>query len=416
MPLRAEDIVTAIAEQLLDPKTVVAHLPPGSDTSLASGVCGTALLHARLAHLDDKFATAALHHWSTAMARLRMKPQVSHGIQTGRCGLAASLLVGSQYLPHPDRVHHATARSVHWLTTHVAHRCQQYAQQPHHHGTPWHIYDAITGLAGSGRTLLAAAMTGHAHTQHGLYQALTTLTHIINTRHGNRPGWWLSAPYHRTTAHVPSSGAAATGIAHGIAGPLAFLASAHTHGFEVPGQTNAITHAAQWLIRWQRPDTTWPPAITGTELDERSTTPSTTGRADAWCYGTPGITRALTLAGHALRRPELHAIADDALATMARRPASQWDTQEPTMCHGTAGVLQSTIYTHPGLADTAARHTVDTFNRNNHWRSHKYLCHNGTGGDPGVLTGAAGIALALAEYTQPTPQESSRWDCLFNLS
>jgi hypothetical protein len=96
-------------------------------------------------------------------------------------------------------------------------------------------------------------------------------------------------------------------MAHGIAGPLALLSIASSAGWEVDGQTAAIRAAAQWLLTWQTPGTTtWPPYITGRELDDGPPAPApAAGRRDAWCYGAPGIGRALTLAGHALPDPHL---------------------------------------------------------------------------------------------------------------
>ncbi len=90
--------------------------------------------------------------------------------------------------------------------------------------TPWHVYDVITGLAGTGRVLLAAHQSGHAAAEPGLLAALTTLT---NHRAGSRrPGWWLPADRHPAAVTAHPSGAATTGMAHGIAGPLALLATA----------------------------------------------------------------------------------------------------------------------------------------------------------------------------------------------
>ncbi len=56
-------------------------------------------------------------------------------------------------------------------------------------GTPWHVYDVITGLARTGRVLLAAHQAGHTAAKPGLLAALATLTTLINHRAGSRPGW-----------------------------------------------------------------------------------------------------------------------------------------------------------------------------------------------------------------------------------
>src|SRR5262249_29959053 len=78
-------------------------------------------------------------------------------------------------------------------------------------------YDAITGLAGTGRVLLAASQDGHRGAEHGLTTALETITAILARRKSTRPGWWLSAEGHPASADADASGMAATGLAHGVA-------------------------------------------------------------------------------------------------------------------------------------------------------------------------------------------------------
>jgi lantibiotic biosynthesis protein len=109
------------------------------------------------------------------------------------------------------------------------------------------MYDAINGLAGIGRVLLAALTAGYDTAESGLLAALQTLTAMIETQHGRRPGWWLPAGEHST---IHPSGAATTGMAHGIAGPVSLLATAHAAGWSVTGQRAAIQSAAHWLLRW----------------------------------------------------------------------------------------------------------------------------------------------------------------------
>ncbi|MGH3998034.1 MAG: hypothetical protein ACRDTJ_11295 [Pseudonocardiaceae bacterium] len=84
-------------------------------------------------------------------------------------------------------------------------------------GTPWPLYDAINGLAGIGRVLLAALTAGYDTAESGLLAALRTLTAMIDIQHGSRPGWWLPAGEHSSAVTVHPSGAATTGMAHGIA-------------------------------------------------------------------------------------------------------------------------------------------------------------------------------------------------------
>jgi lantibiotic biosynthesis protein len=165
---------------------------------------------------------------------------------------------------------------------------------------------------------------------------------MINNPHsGTRPGWWLPPDARPDASGIPPSGAADTGMAHGIAGPLALLSTAATAGWATDGQASAIRTATTWLLTWQTPGTaTWPPHITGTELDNQQPAhASTPGRRDAWCYGSPGISSALTAASRALDHPRPGQVADTAITALAARPAHRWDTEGPALCHGTAGIL-----------------------------------------------------------------------------
>lgn len=414
----AQQAIT-IAERVLDPARVLAAVPGRPATSLQS-LAGTALLHARLAQVSPAFEAAAHAHWTAAATRTPRPPTASPGLFTAPAGMAASLILAYSYLTDPEPQRPAVQKAVRWLSA------QAVAKATAHHdhlrqglGPPsWAAYDIITGLAGTGRILLAALAGGHDHAAPGLIAALTTLTTMINTTCGRtRPGWWLPPDGHPATHGIPPSGAAGTGMAHGIAGPLALLSTAATAGQIVDGQINAIRTAATWLLTWQTPGTTtWPPHITGTELDNQQPAPTpAAGRRDAWCYGSPGISRALTAASRALHDPRPAQAANTAISALSARPAHRWDTEGPALCHGTAGILQC-AGGHPVAADLAAsalsaafdpRHTFAVQNIHNHTASD----------DPGLLTGAAGIALALADHgVIPAPETPTRWDAALLLS
>ncbi|MDT3395299.1 lanthionine synthetase C family protein [Streptomyces sp. B1866] len=411
----------AVARALLDPQRVAAALTPSAAATLSDGLAGTALLHACLSHTGPEFATAAAHHWEAA-ARLcdRTPPD---GIYTGPGGLAASLIIGSGYLPHTDRYRDTARRATAWLSARAQGlaRHQQHRTQARRPGAPWAVYDTIRGLAGIGRVLLAAHTAGHQEAADpGLTAALTTLTALIRTQHGTRPGWWLPADEHPPTVTVHASGAATTGLAHGIAGPLAFLATAHLTGRTVPGQAEAIHTAASWLLTWQEPAASWPTSINGNDLDNPPTRrphPRPPGRRDAWCYGTPGIGSALTLAGQALADPDLSRTGRTAITTLADRAPHQWDTDGPALCHGAAGVLQTASRTTcAAVAQQAAGHTVSFHDPGRPFGFPQ--TEAGTAYDnPGFLTGAAGTALALADYAGLLPPDPpAPWDCLLLLA
>lgn len=406
------------AERLLDPEDVLAAVPSPAGVSLASGLAGTALLHARLSTTDPVFAAAATRHWETGAAHARRCGRNSAGTFTSPGGLAASLIIGSQYLPDPDCQRTVTTRAARWLSARALDLTRRHEEHLRSGGvgTPWSVYDAINGLAGIGRVLLAALTSGHDMAEPGLLAALETLTTMISTRHGKRPGWWLPASEHPPAVTVHLSGAATTGMAHGIAGPLALLATAHSAGWSVRGQPTAIQDAAHWLLRWRTNATSrWPPYVTGDDLDNDTAQPRP-GRRDAWCYGTPGIGRALTLAGRALADPRLTDAGATAIASLTERPAELWDVEGPTLCHGHAGVLQSAATSQATTADLAAAAVTEAFNPRLAF-AFQHLDNGTATDDPGLLTGSAGVALALADHGQlPAPRVPAQWDSILLLS
>jgi Lanthionine synthetase C-like protein len=118
------------------------------------------------------------------------------------------------------------------------------------------------------------------------------------------------------------------GLAHGIPGPLAMMSLALRHGVTVPGLSDAVDCAATWLAGHRADDrwgVNWPVAVPITA--EGTVEAVKPGCADepsrsAWCYGAPGVARALWLAGLALDRPDWRHLAVEAMQAVCRRPVA----------------------------------------------------------------------------------------------
>lgn len=406
-----------VADRMLDPGVVLSHVRPRTAASLADGLPGTALLHARLASLDRRFSRAAAAHWTRA-AELARRSSGSGGVYATFGGLAASLVIGSPYLPDPETNKVATDRAVRWMAAYAVAIAEQHDAFVKSGGTgaPWHVYDTVSGLAGIGRVLLAASHDGHPDAERGLHAALGTLTTALAEPSGRRPGWW-TAPDQLSSATgtggTEPTGTATTGLAHGVAGPLALLATSMTAGYAVSGQKAAVRHAANWLCQWKSEDA-WPPYVTGDDLDAGAIV-HRPGRQTAWCYGVPGVCRALHLAGDALGDPDLTVVASAALSSLARRP-EVWDAEGPTLCHGHAGVMQSVGGRNEEVAAVAAS-ALERFAEPARPFTFAHRDHGQAHNNPGFLTGAAGVALALAELAElPAAPVQTRWDALLLVS
>ena len=89
--------------------------------------------------------------------------------------------------------------------------------------------------------------------------------------------------------------------------------------------------------------------------------------------------------------------------SLAARAPGHWDTEGAALCHGSAGILQSALrLSCLPLADLAA---------------HTTLTEATTSRPHGFLTGRAGTALALADFSgllSAGPNDT--WDCILLLS
>ncbi len=141
----------------------------------------------------------------------------------------------------------------------------------------------------------------------------------------------------------------------------------------------------------------------------------------AWCYGSPGIARALWLAGEALDRDDYRRLAVSAMEDVFRRPVETRGIDSPTFCHGVAGLLAITLRfadetRSPFFVEasrTLVRQLLDSY-RPESLLGFRNIEHGDYEMDqPGLLDGAPGVALALlaaATSVEPT------WDRLFLLS
>lgn len=294
------------------------------------------------------------------------------------------------------------------------------AMQGHDRGLPVGQFDAISGLSGIGAYLLTRRLRPDVDAALvGLLEALVDLTRA--PAHGP-PRWFtpVELMFDETTAAMYPHGHLNCGLAHGIPGPLALMALAEADGMQVRGMRDAVASIAAWL-QGNRVDDAW-----GVNWSTMVALPGDGQRPDepsrtAWCYGSPGIARALWLAGTALQDEELRSVATEAMRAVYERPVHARQIDSPTFCHGVAGLLQITLrFAHdtgdPMFSAAAAELTDQVLAAYDPERLLGF-CSLEPGGNeidqPGLLDGAPGVALVLlAAATQVEPT----WDRLFLLA
>ncbi len=284
-------------------------------------------------------------------------------------------------------------------------------------------FDLISGLTGAGLYLLCRSELEAA--RRTLERVLHSLV-LLTTDDEGLPRWWT--PLHlligEQLARCPH-GNLNCGLAHGIPGPLGLMSLAKMHGIPVPGTDEGIERIVAWSLAHRVDDrrgANWPSFYPLPRPGEREESRAKPRPAIAgWCYGSPGLSRALYLAGQALARPDWSQVAVDAMRSAVTRPVEERDIPSPTFCHGVAGLLQITmrfardtglpVFEHATRALLAQ--LVDAYDPGS-ILGFRSIDHTGTSiDDPGLLDGAPGaclVMLAATTLVEPT------WDRMFLLS
>ncbi len=260
---------------------------------------------------------------------------------------------------------------------------------------PWE-YDLIYGLGGI--TCYILDHPRRSFSEKIINQIIERLVEkSIRTDYGIT---WLTDPrlmISRTRERYPA-GYFDLGVAHGVAGLIGVLSRVHRMGYAKHRSKQLLESAVRWILGNRRE------TVGGSTFGYFATDKERSCRS-AWCYGDPGVSFTLLSAARALGEPnwELESIA------IARkdcgRPDAEKGVVDAGLCHGSAGLghLYNRMYQDTGaeVFGTAARNWL--------CRTLDLRCKDRVFGgypswwpetrewqpDPGFLTGAAGVGLAL---------------------
>lgn len=393
-PLLTGDLATRARETI---SAIAADIPRfagmGRDpASLPGGDAGIAVFHAYLARAGDEAARAAA---DAALERAmdavtdQVMPAWLHG---GFAGVAWAV----EHLWRPadgDDGDDANEEIDAALGDHIA------------QGGP-EAYDLISGLCGLAVYALERGPRGAA-----LLDAI--VAELARRARPAEPGLRLWTPpdelIPETRAHHPE-GYYNLGVAHGVPAAIGVLGSVRGEG---------ARRLRVGLTDWVR--STRHAAADGSlypyTIDARDARPNQGCRA-AWCYGDPGIAAALLRGARAAGDAELEAMALEAGLASATRATDDAGVVDAGLCHGAAGLLhvfnrlwQATgDETFRAAALRWAEHTLALRGEGvGGYRSFNPMAETRWEDDPGLLTGAAGIGLALLAATTDV---EPRWDII----
>jgi hypothetical protein len=419
-------VASEVARRLADPAVLGAAVdasrrqttfPLGirwREHTIAQGQAGLAVLYAAMdaaqpGHGWDRVGHAALASAASAAERAG---RIGGSLYTGLAGLGFAAVMLAAGRPRYDRFLTAVDRA---LLPAVAADIRRLNREPG--GCAVGQFDLISGLSGTGAYLLARRGVPEAT---GTLRAL--LGCLVRLLDPDRvpPRWHTPAdhldPDQRTWY---PDGNLNCGLAHGLPGPLALLAISLGAGVLVDGTAEAARGAASWLAEHRLDDEwgpNWPNAL---PLAPVAGSPPPLARA-SWCYGSPGIARALWLTGEALDDDGSRELAIAAMRAALARPPELRGISSPTFCHGSAGLLQISVRfaTDTGLADLAEAAAALASDLLGEFEPGSILGYRDVepGGvrvdQPGLLSGAPGVALALLGATAAA---DSDWDRLFLL-
>jgi lantibiotic modifying enzyme len=196
------------------------------------------------------------------------------------------------------------------------------------------------------------------------------------------------------------------GVAHGVPGALGFLAAAWNAGIDDPRIPRLAEGVVRWLLARRLPaesDSRFAAMISPKQEPEPTRT--------AWCYGDPGIAAVLLSAARSFGRPDWEEEALAIARLAARRPLEKVGAADAGLCHGTAGLAHLYLRLHRETGDAELKEAA------RFWLERTLALRRpgeGIGGylalvpavpgtkpqnnwepEPGFLTGAAGVGLAL---------------------
>lgn len=424
---RIRGVALEVATRLSDPERVrtaadfamrQSQLPQPMQwhsVSLAQGDCGLAVAMAAFdtAFPDGAWDRAGKQYLEHAVLALKANSSRGPSLFSGAAGVAfaAHLLSrsGTRYTRLLQSLDGLVATALANLSSRIR------SGDP----MPVAVFDLISGLSGvcAYATARRSASQEFEASLQGAIDALCDLA-LDDAR---PPLWSTPHRYIGRDADAYPFGNLNFGLAHGIPGMLAVLAIYSLNGGLTPRLDQAIAHIISILKRYSLQDQwgmQWPAAIALTnehgELAEAQPT------RNAWCYGVPGIARALWLGGAAVADEDAKQISVQSLKDVFARPKWARNIDSPSICHGISGLLMvAHSFELDGYGDEFEPYVdmligeiIDDFDEASMLGFRSIEMGTNRVDQPGLLDGAAGIAATLLSILDPSSAGWQRAFCI----
>lgn len=204
------------------------------------------------------------------------------------------------------------------------------------------------------------------------------------------------------------------GMAHGVPGIVISLCKIYNQNRDWKTE-EAIRKCANFLVMFlDETEVRWGAYVSFEEYLEGKI--KNVATRDAWCYGTPGVSYALYVAGVSIKENRYKDIAVRAMMSVTKNLQGIYS---PTFCHGFAGVAYIFLRFYQ-MTNIKEFKIFAEFLKNEIWKYYdetnpvgfKNIEHSQSTDQIGLLSGVSGILLVLLAFEDI---HRTRWDAAFQL-
>lgn len=402
--LLAQKLHTSIVEQnALDRSGATPH----SLASFASGYPGIALALHHAGHYLQRvdYIVGSRDLMRRTSAITHSNPYTNPGICSGTAGFSGVVQILSAW----DTRYRPASNKVMWSLVEQMHEPKALLNST---GIGPQRYDVIDGLAGQLSVLRWAARKSDDDDLRVACDAaandmISALTEVLSVDESGHMKWMLTPESYPPGAGWATEdhpfGSYNLGFAHGLPGIVAALATEERQNSATLEATRRAVQLLKGLSIETQGAMQWPNSVPAAPVTLAPLQPHSESAArSAWCYGSPGVTLAMTAAARSLAEDDLRMTSILALEADIIRPPRETMLISPTFCHGLAGVvaiLGLPAYRESSKLSTYRESVVDEVVGGVR-ESHLYgvvdrPTMQSQVDDPSLLTGASGVLLTL---------------------